>query len=89
MAKKISIQEIMGKDAGPRISLENLGDVLGEKMPRLPKNRVGRMRLIQALKNRFGAGFRNLPGVQDVMSEFDDNIKSQTTLNKMRMIKVE
>ena len=86
---KVSMNEIMGKNSGPKISLKNLHEVLGEKMPRLPKNRVGRMRLVQALKNRFGSGFRNLPGVQEVMSDFDDNIKDQTTLNKMRLIKGE
>ena len=89
MSRKVSMNEILGKNAGPKISLDNLHEVLGEKMPRLPKNRVGRMRLIQALKNRFGSGFRNLPGVQEVMTDFDQNIKTQSTLNKMRMIKAE
>lgn len=87
MKRNASIKEVLGSKAGMKISLDSLQDVLGEKMPRLPKNRVGRMRLIQALRNRFGTGFRNIPGVQDVMSEFEENIKSQSTLNKMKMIK--
>lgn len=83
------LNEVMGKAATQqRITLERLPEILGEKMPRLPLNRVGKVRLIQALKNRYGASYRNLPGVSDVMREFEDAVEHDDTLAKIRKIKI-
>jgi len=86
---KVSMNEVMGKaGAVKRISLASLPDILGEKMPRIPLNGVGKVRLVQALRNRYGAGYRNLPGVSDMMAEFDEACEHDEQIEKMRRIKV-
>ena len=59
--------------------LRDLPSVLGEKMPEIEFNEVGRLRLMKALQNRFGQGFRNIPGVRSALSEFDEEVR----LNKV------
>lgn len=60
-----------------KVSLENICDILGDKMPEMPHNRVGRLRLVHALQERFGVNFRNIPGVRDTIAEFDKNIEAE------------
>lgn len=76
-----SLGELMGK-AGEKkeLGLKDLPDLLGEKMPELPANRLGRFRLINALQERFGAGFRNLPMVSKILKEFDENVETENTI---------
>lgn len=85
---KVSMNEVMGKAGAQKITLERLPEILGEKMPRLPLNRVGKVRLIQALRNRYGASYRNLPGVSDVLKEFEAATEHDDTLAKLRKIKL-
>ena len=85
---KVSMNEVMGKGATQKITLANLPEILGEKMPRLPLNRVGKVRLIQALKNRYGTGYRNLPGISDVLKEFDTASDHDETLAQIGKIKL-
>ena len=85
---KVSMNEVMGKGGVKKMTLESLPEILGEKMPRLPLNRVGKVRLIQALRNRYGASYRNLPGVSDVLKEFETATEHDDTLAKLRKIKL-
>jgi hypothetical protein len=90
--KPASLGELMGKgfEHRDKLTLEDLPKLLGEKMPHMEYNRVGRVRLVNALHQRFGPGFRNIPGVQDIMNEFDKEIsvdsavKANHKLNSMR-----
>ena len=88
---KAHLGEIMGaagnKTQSGKLSMEDLPDVLGEKLPDLPRNPVGRFRLVRALKNRFGDGFRNLPGVSNIIKEFDTEVEFEGTIAKMKKIK--
>lgn len=43
-----------------------------EEMPALEPTPVGRYRLVQALKNKYGETFRNKPGVKAVLDDFDE-----------------
>ena len=90
--KKSSLAEIMGK-AGAEYSsaglrLEHLPEVLGEAMPDMPKNAIGRHRLLRSLKQRFGPNFRSLPGISDVVKEFDSVVQTEITISKLRNIKL-
>ncbi len=88
---KVSLNELMGKSGGQSstISLKDLPELLGEKMQEMPRNQVGKFRLLRALKERFGNGFRNIPGVRDIMKEFDDDIQFESQVQRMKRIKVE
>lgn len=92
-AKKASLQELMGKHAGGKASASkglSLGDlpmILGDALPELPKNSVGRFRLVRALQQRFGKNFRSLPGVENLVKEFDQDIKHHELMGKLSGIK--
>lgn len=66
------------------MSAADLPKLLGEKMPDMPKNRIGRYRLMNALRMRFGPGFKNIPGIKDVISDFDKDIETENIV-KMNM----
>ncbi len=78
-----TLGELMGTD---EIKLDNIKDVLGEKLPELPLNRIGKYRLINSLKVRFGPGYRNIPGVSQMIQEFSDKVETENVirLNKKR-----
>lgn len=89
--KKVTLNELMGSSGGSakskKLSMGDLENLLGERMPKLEYNPVGRLRLATALRNRFGDNYRTLPGIDDIMKEFDDHAKFQVKLAQMKMIK--
>lgn len=70
------------------MSLTNLSEILGEKSPELPKTKVGRYRLVRALRQRFGDNYRNIPGVKDIVSEFDEELRFNKTKKRLAKIKM-
>ena len=70
-----------------KLSLDDLGDILGERLPKIEYSPVGRYRLQNALRSRFGDDYRNLPGVDDIMKEFDEHAKFQVKLMEMKQMK--
>lgn len=70
-----TLNELLGGEG--EISLDNLKEVLGEKMPELPLNRIGKYRLTTALRNRFGEGYRNIPGVKNVIKSFEEKVETE------------
>jgi hypothetical protein len=89
--KKASLAELMGgvsaKAESRKLSLDDLSDMLGEKLPKLEFTPVGRLRLTTALRNRFGDGYKNLPGISDIMHEFDQEANFNVKKAQMKMIR--
>jgi hypothetical protein len=79
--RNATLGELLGK-AGSKadIGLKDLPMILGEKMPELPKNRIGKFRLIQALQVRFGDGYRNLPHIKSIIDEFDKEVETENVI---------
>lgn len=71
----LTLNELMGgrgAEFGKNgIELSDLPSLLGEGMPKLEFHALGRVRLIKALHQRFGEGYRSVPGVQELMRQFD------------------
>lgn len=91
MSKKVSLSELMGKSGSQKsgsLSLDHLPDILGESMPDLPRNNVGRFRLVRALQQRFGKNFRSLPGVSNLITEFDKDMELEDKIARMKKIKL-
>ena len=89
---KTSLGELMGKRAGDKggaLTLDDLPALLGERMPKLQFNPTGRVHLIRALNMRFGPSFRNLPGISDILSEFEKEHKFEDEINRMKRIRTE
>ncbi len=86
--KTASLAEMMGRKSEQAkeqgLGLDDLKELLGEGMPDLKFNAVGRIRLVRALKQRFGAGFRSIPGVSGIMKEFDEESRFNLTVIKMK-----
>lgn len=81
----------MGKtaaDSGSRgLTLRQLPEILGDAMPDLPKSAVGRHRLIRSLQQRFGANFRSLPGIKELVCEFDKEMEFEKKIATLGAIK--
>lgn len=93
MSGKKTLNELMGKQGGEKASarkltLDDLGEILGERMPKLQFSPVGRMRLTSALRVRFGDQYRNLPGIDDILKEFDKEAAFNVKLQELKQIKV-
>lgn len=91
-AKKLSLAELMGKSGAQRgesgkLSLEHLPELLGDALPELPRNAVGRFRLLRSLKARLGPNFRSLPGVGSIVKEFDNEVALEKRIAQIRSIK--
>lgn len=84
--KPASLGELMGTgyEHRTKLTLEDLPKLLGERMPQIAYDRVGRVRLINALHQRFGTGFKNIPGVADILEHFDKemHVASVVAMNK-------
>lgn len=65
-----------------KVTMENLPKILGLKMPEIPMNEVGKIRLIHALQQRFGANFRQMPGVNELLDGFNKDLKINNTIKE-------
>lgn len=83
MAKgsKSTLNELMGQRGEDfhktGVSLSDLPDLLGEGMPKLEFHALGRVRLHAALRNRFGDNYRSMPGISQLVQEFDREAKTE------------
>lgn len=70
---KHSSQETMLKIlAAPKISLPDLSKFLRpEEMPEIDASPLGRYRLLQSLRNKYGETYRNKRGVMKLIKDFD------------------
>lgn len=85
---KTTLNEIMGARGDDfhkkGLELHDLPNLLGEQMPKLEFHTLGRIRLIRALRNRFGNNYRSVPGVQQVMHKFDHAVKTELEHHEIR-----
>ncbi len=77
-----------GAAGNGKLSLNQLPEILGEGMPELPRNPVGRHRLIRSLQQRFGKNYRSLPGVKDLVAEFDKDIDLEIRIQRIGAIRM-
>lgn len=85
--RKASLNELMGKSGEKKdLGLDDLQELLGDRMPNIEFSPVGRLRLITALRNRFGDNYRQLKGISGILKEFDEESKFNIKKQEMRMI---
>lgn len=89
--KKASLAELMGKVASRQgmggLALSQLPEILGDAMPDLPKNPMGRHRLVRSLQQRFGPNWRSLPGVNGLVKQFDEEINTSKRIAQLKALK--
>lgn len=89
---RLSLAEIMGKkgeDSDKEFGTDDLQDLLGDGMIKMSFNPLGRVRLLRALKQRFGDGFRNVPGVSGILKDFDGRANMDLLISKVKAVKPE
>lgn len=77
----------MGTNAAQGMHLSRLHEVLGAATPELPRNAVGRHRLVRSLNQRFGPNWRSLPGTNDLIKQFDKEIDFEKKVAQVKAIK--
>lgn len=75
-----SLSEMMGKEN--EVSLETLPEILGNAMPEMDYDHVGKIRLVHALQQRFGQNYRSIPGVNKTIADFDKQMKFNSVVKK-------
>ena len=68
--------------------MDDLGDLLGEPLPKFPRNRVGRLRLMNALKRRLGPSFRNIKGIDGLLKGFDSDMEHEIAKKRLSHIQI-
>lgn len=90
MGRRASLNELMGSVAAEgkkSLGLDDLEELLGERMPQMEYSPRGRLRLITALRNRFGDNYRSLKGIDGIIREFDKEAAFNVKLQEMKMIR--
>lgn len=86
-----SVNELMGgkghEAKSKDLEVEDLPELLGERCPEIKFNPVGRIRLVSALRQRFGDNWRHLPGLANVMKKFDTEAEFAVKVERMKQIK--
>lgn len=62
------------------MNTDPIKNVLGDKMPALTPDALGKYRLLSALKNKFGPTFRNHPDAQASIKHFEKEYNYFKTL---------
>jgi len=80
-----TLSELMGnKTNSSSYTLSDLPELLGGAMPEMEFSKVGRIRLLSALRNRFGETYMNIPGVKDIIDDFDKEIVAKDLMDQNR-----
>ena len=57
--------------------LTKYAQVLGDDTPKITLSKLGRFRLLQLLRRKFGAGFKNVAQAQRILKDFETKLKIQ------------
>ncbi len=90
MSKKanLTLGEVMGRKGEHAqehgLELTDLKELLGEGMPKLEFHALGRVRLMRALRQRFGDNYQSVPGIQGVIKKFDHEARIEMQHHLLR-----
>lgn len=90
--RKVSLGELLGKSGalmaeGRTLSLDDLKELCGDAVPEIPFNGVGRHRLLNVLKGRFGRSYRNIPGIRDILKDHEEKTRLEERVRNLGAIK--
>ena len=81
--------DIAGRGEAPDLSIDDIKELLGDGMPKVSYTRAGKLRLVRALQQRFGDGFKNVPGLGGFLEEFEEEIKHKMKVAKITIARKE
>lgn len=65
------MQDMMNSKKPGMFDVSSLREEVGEDVPSLPLTKVGKFRLQQFLRRKFGVGWRNVSQAKDILSRFE------------------
>lgn len=71
----------------PQMDMGPIPGILGEDMPHITPTPLGRLRLTAALRNKFGASYKNIPHVADAIQHFDNQHAYFKKIRSMKGVK--
>lgn len=81
--KNTQFEKIQRVSVLPRVQMSTLeSHFKPEEMPLVDASPLGRHRLIQAFRNKYGPSFRNVRGVAQAIKEYDIQVDSIKKLYK-------
>lgn len=85
MKKLASKNELMGKMGNKEsYTMEDLPELIGDAIPDITRDRVGRLRLQHLLQKRFGVTWQSYPGLKSLMEDFDKDMEVATLIKANR-----
>lgn len=83
----LTAKKILKMGPMPPIELKDLGKFFKpEEAPQLEPTPLGRHRLIQALRMKYGESFRNKSGVSSLIKDFDEQVKIRKGAIELRFM---
>lgn len=71
MASHLTLKKLYQQSQLPQMDTAPIEAVLGDDMPEISPTPLGRLRLVTALKSKFGPGYRNVPQASKALDHFD------------------
>lgn len=69
------MKDMMNTKSPGMFDVEGLREQLGDDVPSLPLTKVGKFRLQQFLRRKFGVGWRNVSQAKSILSGFEAAMK--------------
>ena len=82
MKTAYQIIEIVKNKPRKPVDLSKFAESLGEDMPEFPADRIGRFRVQQILRRRFGTNYKSHPLAREIIEHFDREVKAFEHLSK-------
>ena len=57
---------------------------IGEDAPKLEPTKLGQYRLMMGLRNKYGANYRNIPGISEALKDFDLEVRYHKIMKKLK-----
>jgi hypothetical protein len=71
----LKMKDLKGKKPAGYFDLSRFSEVLGDDLPMIQLSKIGRFRLMQLLRRKFGANFRNVGQAQLILKAFDAKVR--------------
>jgi hypothetical protein len=81
----ITLNKLSQMRESPKIDTTPFKKLLGDSIPNIEPSPLGRYRLLQAFRNKFGATYRNTPGVEEAIQHFDNEYRYHRVLHGLKM----
>lgn len=70
------MKHLKDQRAAKMVDLSQFSEHLGEDIPKLASNKIGRFRLQQLLRRKFGAGWKSMELPARIMGHFEKHMKA-------------